>query len=627
MTGRDPRRKFSAQERAALYLAADGHCEECGAEIDPGWHADHEQPWSRGGETDVINGQALCPPCNRRKADKVTGLRKWQNDALREFSAWTPQGDNGFLVEATPGAGKTRLSIEIAKRLMAAGRVEQVIIAVPTRRLEQQWAEKFAEFSININHTWQAADGRLASDEQGCAATYGEIRFSAYNFRRLAARKPTLVILDEVHHCGEEMSWGDSVRQAFEAAAVKLLLSGTPFRSDNNEIPFVRYVDNVGAPDFRYGYDQALGDRVVRAVFFPRRGGLMEWDDPEGNRRTHTFDDRLALRDSKHRLRTALLPTGEWLPSVLKDADAQLRELRESDPAAGGIVFCEDGDMARAVVDMLIRLGRQPVLAIAEDAESDHRIGAFCDSADPWIVSIRKISEGVDIPRLRVGVYATPWMTELFFRQVIGRLVRTRPDEDDPTGYLFIPDDPTLRKMAASIKAQRDHVLQAQLEAEVPGGEGGGSDKPKPPFVPISASATDQGVIVDENTVSPAEIAEAERVKKLNPQTSGLAAPLVAILLRNAGGSGALFDMPAADVPEPTLSDRKQQLRQANNQTTGRIAKTYGQEYGVIGGHLNTLVGVDVKRGIRQCSEQQLEKRLRYARQWLETGIPPQVGQ
>lgn len=620
----DERRRFSDSERAALYLAADGRCENCGTELEPGWHADHVRPHSKHGPTDVINGQALCPACNLKKGSKLTGLRKWQNDALREFSVWVPQGDNGFLVEATPGAGKTRLSIEIARRLMEAGRAEQVIVAVPTRRLEEQWAEAFAEVGININHVWQAADGKLASDEHGCAVTYGEIRFSAQTFRRLATRKPTFVILDEVHHCGEELSWGDAIRVAFAPAAVKLLLSGTPFRSDNNEIPFVRYVDNVGAPDFRYGYDQALADRVVRAVFFPRRGGLMEWDDPEGRRRTHTFDDELAKRDAKHRLRTALSVTGEWLPSVLRDADAQLSELREADPAAGGIVFCEDGDTARAVVDKLRAIGRQPILAIAEDPESDGRIKAFRDSRERWIVSIRKISEGVDIPRLRVGVYATPWMTELFFRQVVGRLVRTRPEEDDPTGYLFIPDDEQLRSMAASIKAQRDHVLRQQQE-ELLSASGDGSAPPSA-FVPIAASATDQGVIVDEAMVTPAEIAEAERVKRMDPQTSGLPAPLVALVLRNAGSnSGALFDIPASAPPESNLGDRKQQLRQANNKIAVRIQKAYGQEYGVVNGHLNRLVGVDLKRGIRQCSEEQLEKRLQFAQRWLETGEPPKT--
>lgn len=614
-------RRFSGSQRAALYLAADGKCTECGVELGPGWHADHVDPWSLGGTTDVVNGQALCPDCNLRKGASVSGLRKWQANALQEFAAWIPQGDDGFLVEATPGAGKTRFAVEVARQLMHAGRIAQVVIAVPTRRLETQWAEAFSAHGIDINPAWQAADGRLASDEHGCAATYGEIGFSPQSFRYLISQKPTLAILDEVHHCGEERSWGEAVRLAFSPAVVKVLLSGTPFRSDNNAIPFVRYVDNQGAPDFRYGYDMAMTDRVVRAVFFPRRGGLMEWDDPRGDRRKATFDDALDERDAKHRLRTAVSPTGDWLPSVLADADKQLAELRELDPMAAGIVFCEDSTGARAAADMLTRLGRSPVLAISEEPESDERIRAFRASRDRWIVSIRKVSEGVDIPRLRVGVYATPWVTELFFRQVVGRLVRTMPEEDDPTAHLFIPDDERLRSMAAEIKKQRDHVLNEQ-DAELLDNEGL-EERPTSLFMPIASTATDEGVIFGEDLVTPDELAQAERIKRLDASTAALPTPQLAIFLRNAGlptaPPGQLF---AVEADEPSLYDRKAKLKRANNALAARIAQALGVEHRKVNGWLNRHIGV---HKITQASEQQLEKRLDLAKQWLESGEIPDV--
>lgn len=70
MPERDARRRFGRRERAALLLAAAGRCSECGEPLTNDFHADHRDPWARGGQTDVINGQALCPPCNRRKSDK-----------------------------------------------------------------------------------------------------------------------------------------------------------------------------------------------------------------------------------------------------------------------------------------------------------------------------------------------------------------------------------------------------------------------------------------------------------------------------------------------------------------------------------------------------------------------------
>lgn len=623
-------RRFNQSQRAALFLASGGRCTRCGVNLQPGWHGDHVTPFSKGGPTDVINGEALCPECNLQKGDRMSQLRAWQEDALREYTLWTPREGNGFLVEATPGAGKTRLAIEVGARALASGRVQRIVIAVPTGRLEGQWAEEFAKQGISINPGWHAADGRLASDEQGCAATYAEIAKQPQIYRKLVSEKSTLVILDEIHHCGsDERAWGAGARTAFEPATAKVLLSGTPFRSDNDEIPFVNYVDGVGAPDFRYGYDRALADGVVRAVFFPRRGGLMEWTAPNGAARSATFEDQLNDRDAAHRLRTALSPAGDWLPSVLGEAHTQLAELRTNDPEAGGIVFCEDSYTAREVVKLLGKLGQTPVLAISDEPEADGRIKSFKSSTEPWIVTIRKVSEGVDIPRLRVGVYATPWITELFFRQVVGRLVRIRPGEEDPTAYLYIPDDARLRDMAAQIKQQRDHVLDQQ-EADLLGDDegsspgGGGEQALFSLFTPISATPTDEGVIVDSDTITPAELANAEQVKRMDPATIIMPTALVAKLLRNAGSSMAEPTTPqAAPMGTEAPYERKDKLKKANNTAATRVARAHGLDYAFVNGHLNTLVGVPKSRGVRQCSEEQLERRLRYAQEWLATGNPP----
>ncbi|MBR7503214.1 ATP-dependent helicase, partial [Mycobacterium tuberculosis] len=83
----------------------------------------------------------------------------------------------------------------------------------------------------------------------------------------------TLVILDEVHHAGDALSWGDAVREAFGPAVRRLSLTGTPFRSDTSPIPFVTYAPDAegirtSVADYSYGYGRALKDSVVRPVLF-----------------------------------------------------------------------------------------------------------------------------------------------------------------------------------------------------------------------------------------------------------------------------------------------------------------------------------------------------------------------
>ena len=577
--------------------------------------------------TDVINGQALCPACNLQKGAFVSNLRPWQERALRELNVWTPVApQHGFLVEATPGAGKTRLAVEFAQRKIRSGEVSCVVVAVPTTSLEKQWASAFHAAGLNLNPAWRAGDGCQPEDEIGFAATYAEIAAARGSYRTVCHRSRTLVILDEVHHCGgDERVWGAAARVAFEHAAFRLLLSGTPFRSDGNEIPFVNYVDGAGTPDFRYGYADALADGVVRSIFFPSYGGVTEWSYGSAQIRKHSFDDDLNEVDSKRRLRTALNPTGDWLPPVIRDADSKLLQLRESDPLAGGIIFCEDTEGAHAIADTLQRVtGRRPVLAISSEPDSDDRIDDFRKSSDMWLIAIRKVSEGVDIPRLRVGVYATPWDTELFFRQVVGRLVRVRDgdEEVDPTAFLFIPDDPKLRAMAHEIQQAREAILDRrnrELLDKVKIRDGGEPSL----FQPISATAETRGVIAGDGLLlTPEQLALAIQAKAATPGTAGLGDEVAAMLLLNAGLLGGV-KLPGGDNVKPSIlraDERKKRLRQANNETISRIHFQHGSEYSHINRALNDLLGV---KRVVQCTEEQLEKRLSHAQAWLETGYPP----
>jgi superfamily II DNA or RNA helicase len=95
--------------------------------------------------------------------------------------------------------------------------------------------------------------------------TYAGVAVNPLAHRIRTERFKTLVILDEVHHAGDALSWGEAVREAFEPARRRLALTGTPFRSDINPIPFVRYEPGPdGIPrsvaDYTYGYGHALAD-------------------------------------------------------------------------------------------------------------------------------------------------------------------------------------------------------------------------------------------------------------------------------------------------------------------------------------------------------------------------------
>src|SRR6478672_3262038 len=356
-------------------------------------------------------------------------LRAWQAAALEQYLREGPQD---FLAVATPGAGKTTFALRVATELLGRGIVDRVTIVAPTEHLKTQWADAAARVGINIDPRFTNAMGRHNAEFDGVALTYAGVASKPLLHRARTEAARTLVILDEIHHGGDNLSWGDAIREAFEPAARRLSLTGTPFRSDTSPIPFVRYEmgrDGVrrSESDYAYGYAEALRDGVVRPVIFLAYSGAMRWRTRAGDEVSARLGEPLTKDLIAQAWRTALDHKGEWIPSVLAAADKRLTEVRRHVPDAGGLVIASDQTQARAYAGILAALtGEKPTVVLSDDAGSSARIEEFAEGEQRWMVAVRMVSEGVDVPRLCVGVYATSTSTPLFFAQAVGRFVRAR---------------------------------------------------------------------------------------------------------------------------------------------------------------------------------------------------------
>jgi superfamily II DNA or RNA helicase len=387
-------------------------------------------------------------------------LRAWQQAALAAYLRATPRD---FLAVATPGAGKTTYALRLATELLGRGTVSAVTIVAPTEHLKVQWAEAAALVGIHIDPRFSNSSARHSSDYDGVALTYAQVASRPALHRTRTESAPTLVILDEVHHGGDNLSWGDAIREAFEPAVRRLALTGTPFRSDTSPIPFVTYAEDAdgirrSAADYTYGYAEALRDGVVRPVLFLAYGGAMRWRTRAGDEVAARLGEPLTKDATAHAWRTALDPKGEWIPSVLVAADKRLTEVRRGVPDAGGLVIASNQASARSYGRILEALtGEKPTIVLSDDAGASARIEEFSSGTSRWMVAVRMVSEGVDVPRLCVGVYATSTSTPLFFAQAVGRFVRARRRGE--TASVFLPSVPVILEHAARLEEERDHAL------------------------------------------------------------------------------------------------------------------------------------------------------------------------
>jgi superfamily II DNA or RNA helicase len=393
----------------------------------------------------------------RSERQPVTSLRAWQDRALVAMRAWRR---GPFLLAAAPGAGKTRPALTLARELLRAGTIRRVVVVCPTTPLTRQWARAAARLGVHLAP--DVAQLRPPPDFDGVAVTYARVASAAARWARQATA-PTLVIADEAHHLGEELAWGEGFHRAFGGAERWLLLSGTPFRSDQCPIPGVRYDGGVAVPDISYTYADAVRDGVCRPVTFVPYDGALQWRSGEDLVEA-SFEDALTGREAGRRYRTAIsVELADGLPRILTAAHERLESVRaEGHRDAGGLVVAADGSHARAVARILREVtGRAPTVVLHTEARATDKLRAFTRSSEAWIVAVNMVSEGVDIPRLRVGVYATAAKTPLVFRQIVGRFVRTLPERPEAErSWLFLPADPSLRAHAADVERELRHVLR-----------------------------------------------------------------------------------------------------------------------------------------------------------------------
>ena len=575
----------------------------------------------------------------------LSQLRGWQQAAYAEYFRVAKRD---FLVVATPGSGKTTYALTVARRLLDLREVMAVTIVTPTEHLKYQWAQAAARFGIAIDSSYSNAQGPVGADFHGVAVTYAQVAAHPALHRQRTEGRRTLVIFDEIHHAADALSWGEAVRESFDPARRRLGLTGTPFRSDANPIPFVTYVPESNgtkrsASDYVYGYGPALADGVVRPVIFLAYSGEMHWRTRAGDEITATLGTPMTKDQIAQAWRTALDPSGEWIERVLEAADKRLTEVRRGMPDAAGLVIASDHESARAYAAHLRRIsGKRPVVVLSDDPTASKRIGAFASSTDRWMVAVRMVSEGVDVPRLAVGVYATSVSTPLFFAQAVGRFVRARRRGE--TASVFVPSVPTLLGFAAELEAERDHVVstlnrdpeaeleEAQRTRDTPDGELMGRR-----FEALKASATfdrvlfdggefgtatEAGSLEEEDYLGLPGLLEPDQVavllrKRQSDQLSARSAAAVSSVGESAAGAAAAGPPGGSTAGDSAVSTVSREglasLRKELNGLVGAWSHRTGQPHGVIHAELRNACGGPA---IPQASAEQIQARIAKIRQW-----------
>jgi hypothetical protein len=413
--------------------------------------------------------------------EKNLKLREWQEEAHNKCLSWllTPENDRHFLINAAPGSGKTLCACTIAMSLLEQREIDRVVVIAPRSQVVSQWADDFYRVTRRSMARVTPGDGDLNSLELDICTTFQALDGLKGHLNKLCRQLRVLVICDEHHHAAVQAAWGDTADSAFNAARFVLILTGTPIRSDGSNSVWLAYDSNgaISHPEagtYALSYGEAVDLGYCRPVTFHRHRGeftvslgseTIKVDGKTPPTLPKALQNIPGLDTSIDFYRLAKTPQyfkGTDIPSVdgyqgsmIACGIDKLNQLREEMPDAGGLIIAPNIDMADYMASILEVLDdERPVIVNSKMQNAEEKIKNFRNSSKKWLVSVAMISEGVDIKRLRVLIYLPNSLTELSFRQAIGRVVRSAAYDDYSRAYVVMPSFHIFEKYARRIEEE-----------------------------------------------------------------------------------------------------------------------------------------------------------------------------
>ncbi len=418
-------RNFTKSQRLALAKYANWKCQLCGCQLTQNFHADHIIPFSKGGITDVSNGQALCPKCNMQKGNTMSGfkLREWQTEAIEKMKNEFTDTQS-ILIHATPGGGKTVVALHGYKELRGINGYKYLLVVAPTTEIQDNWIREGAKFGLTLTKDITNLSEFRTGEYDGIVTTFQTVASQTESFRILASRHNVFCTVDEAHHPSSGNSWGEKLKNAVDKSINILMLTGTPWTADGNYMPFVEYDDKGFVKTaFSYSKKEAIIDDVCRVVsFHPLDLGNFKFKNGEEYKNIQE-----GLDDGKNPYSYAIREI-ETFRRLFEEADIELTHLRDrSRKRAGGLIIAPDIETAHKFKDavQVFTGGKQiPEIVHSKAENASAKIGKFRDSEERWIISVNMISEGVDIKRLQVCIFLGNAITKMRFIQIVGRIER-----------------------------------------------------------------------------------------------------------------------------------------------------------------------------------------------------------
>jgi len=530
-----------------------------------------------------------------------------RNHQLKAVAAALSKPHGGTLTAVIPpGGGKTIMALAVLDALHKAGRIDAAMVFTPRLGLcaqfELDWKAVRSNFKPKampaIVHRENANIGDpktpsyVTSYQSLCADPVVHARFAKRHTKRLA------IVCDEAHYLGQELHGNGETTQAAkilaelgEYASIKIVMTGTPYRADDNPIIFAEY-DATG--HIQADVELSYGEGVVQGFLCPFDATLFDGKLSQTRRRqrngqAYYSNEIVELRFTAQQLTKVALDPQFWQLAVTHGYE-KVKELQEIWRTYCGIVGCANQEHAREVLAYLQHLGARCLLAVSDDSKAHENLRRFKQGGYDMLVTVGMAHVGYDYKPIAVavvlnGVREFNWLDQFTMRA--GRVVPDRP-ESEQTAWIYGMNDMAMRRY---VNAKRTEMERAIKLAEEAGPEDGVSEWDAASYGP---SLIYNGITLDS-------------ISGIGFEYSGYSEDL---------------DDEEEDEPEQTITDKelREQLRRRRQ---GLVQQYAGMLYDSVNGETIRNANADLLARfgtpVNKCTVTDLEKQI----DWLERKLTP----
>lgn len=601
------RRLFNNSEKTVLYINADGKCENCGEELGAGWHADHIHPYSKGGATALVNGQALCPACNLKKGSNIImeqqeyhdkfQPRPFQEELIGAVVNNTKAGEKLTVAIASPGSGKTLAYQAAATALIREGAIDMVAVFAPRIVLAEQCELEYHDAEDRGHYELFDPTARLESivhrenktplttpgaKRTGYVTTYQSLvndpRIHLDWARRYAGR--FLLIGDEAQFLGSDgelekdetgTKAGKYFQELHEYAAHTVMLTGTEKRADNGELVLATYQTRPDGkrylvPDVRARYSDGIAQGYLRPFEATVIDAEVERTNLDSGEKTLS-----QLSENSEQLGKVLAQKNVWMELADKCVE-QLVWAQYTNPSFKGLIACQNQTEARKVYRHLKSRGVSADLSISDDgAEAGRVLDAFRFNASDFLVTVRKAFLGYDCKAITVVGLLTNYRDYGHLEQLVGRGLRMwdQAPEQEQWCRIVAPADAGMKRFLEHLQQENDQGLgQRKNRTGDDDFIGCGPDGEPSPVVIEDARVTSVTATGHAGYVGRDELPSIHQLYESVPASRKLSqADLLAILSFAQGEKPE----PAPEVPSGPRMTRKQRISEYLKKANGEL--------------------------------------------------------